>query len=99
MGNVAEGLHAAALGGTWQAVVRGFLGVRAAGDVLCVSPRLPRAWQRVTVKVRHRGGALAIDTTRERVTVEKLSGSTPSTIRLGGRTRRLSKGQATAVDL
>ena len=83
MDNVADGLHAAALGGTWQAVVRGFLGIRTDGDALRIAPHLPRAWRRVTTKVRHRGAQLAIEATHKQVRVEKLSGKGVSTLHLG----------------
>jgi trehalose/maltose hydrolase-like predicted phosphorylase len=54
MGNTAIGLHCAALGGTWQAVVRGFLGLSDAGERPTLRPRLPKAWKRVALNVRHK---------------------------------------------
>ena len=99
MGNAAQGLHAAALGGTWQAVVRGFLGVRTAGAVLRIAPRLPGRWRSVSLEVRHRGATLAVLATRERVTVEQIAGEGASQVRLGGRLWRLRRGQTRAVRL
>ena len=95
MGNVAEGLHAAALGGIWQAVVRGFLGIRTDGGTLHIDPHLPRPWKRVALKVHHRGALFAIAVTRTQARVEKLTGRGTSTVRLGHRTRGLQPGQAT----
>ncbi len=53
-GNVEHGIHAASLGGVWQAVVFGFAGVRMksrgggeAGEILTVNPRLPENWKRL----------------------------------------------------
>ncbi|HIE32139.1 MAG TPA: glycoside hydrolase family 65 protein [Methanosarcinales archaeon] len=53
-GNVKHGIHAASLGGVWQAVVFGFAGVRMKsrvgeenGELLSVNPRLPKNWERL----------------------------------------------------
>jgi alpha,alpha-trehalose phosphorylase len=93
MANVAEGLHAAALGGTWQAVVRGFLGVRLQDDVLRIEPRLPAPWAAIATRVRQRDAALSVRATRHELTVTKLSGRGMSTVRTRQETRRLSRGQ------
>lgn len=42
-----EGLHMAAMGVSWQAVVYGMLGLWAEGDTLTVEPRLPPADQKI----------------------------------------------------
>ena len=55
MGNTGAGMHAAALGGIWQAVIRGFLGLRQDGPTPTVCPKLPTAWKSVATQVRHRG--------------------------------------------
>lgn len=47
MGNAAGGVHAAALGGLWQAVVFGFGGVRAESDGLFLAPKLLSHWGRL----------------------------------------------------
>ena len=44
MGNAAGGVHAAALGGLWQAAVFGFAGLRPRTDGLSVDPHLPEHW-------------------------------------------------------
>jgi kojibiose phosphorylase len=46
-GNTNEGIHAAALGGTWQAVVFGFGGVRIRKEKMMINPRLPRRWNKL----------------------------------------------------
>ena len=46
-GNTREGIHAAALGGTWQAVVFGFGGVRIRKEKMMINPRLPRRWNKL----------------------------------------------------
>jgi trehalose/maltose hydrolase-like predicted phosphorylase len=93
MANVAEGLHAAALGGTWQAVVRGCLGVRVQDDALRVEPRLPAPWRAVSTNVRYRDATLAIHATHGDLTITKLAGRGTSRVRTGQKTRELSRGQ------
>lgn len=55
-GNVRDGMHAAACGGVWQAVVFGFCGlhINEAGE-LALSPAIPAHWRRVTFSVFYRG--------------------------------------------
>lgn len=72
MGNADAGLHLAAMGGTWQAAVRGFVGLRLDGETPEVRPRLPRAWHGVTMRFRHRRQRylLEIDGPHARLTPE-----------------------------
>lgn len=59
MDNSMLGVHPAAMGGTWQALVFGFLGVRFADDGPRAHPRaaerLPRGWQAVELRLAWRG--------------------------------------------
>jgi trehalose/maltose hydrolase-like predicted phosphorylase len=55
-GNVADGIHGAACGGLWQAVVRGFCGLHIAPDgTVQIAPQLPPHWKRVRFNVTYRG--------------------------------------------
>lgn len=54
-GNVADGIHGAASGGLWQAVVFGFCGLRLTPDGPVVNPHLPDHWRRVSFNVSYRG--------------------------------------------
>jgi trehalose/maltose hydrolase-like predicted phosphorylase len=54
-GSTAGGLHVATFGGAWQALAHGFLGLRPAGGTLGVDPRLPAAWEAVTLRLRFHG--------------------------------------------
>jgi kojibiose phosphorylase len=64
MGNTDSGLHLAALGGTYQAVVRGFLGLRTGRDGPSVESRLPPAWNKVVARIHHRRQWYLIEATR-----------------------------------
>jgi kojibiose phosphorylase len=54
-GNTADGIHAAAAGGAWQAVVFGFAGLALDGEGYRVRPRLPPHWTQLKLSFRHRG--------------------------------------------
>ncbi len=51
----AGGVHIAALGGMWQALVFGFGGATASADRLTFEPHLPEAWGRVSIPLLWRG--------------------------------------------
>jgi trehalose/maltose hydrolase-like predicted phosphorylase len=51
-GTTVGGLHVATFGGVWQALAHGFLGLRPAAGTLGVDPRLPAAWEAVTLRLR-----------------------------------------------
>ncbi len=60
MGNSAGGVHAAALGGLWQAMVFGFAGMRTAVDGVAFAPNLLPNWQRLGFSVQWRGRKLSV---------------------------------------
>lgn len=68
MGNSVLGVHAAGMGGTWQALVFGFLGVRFTEDGPVLHPdaasRLPQRWRGVRLRLAWRGRAYPIEVTR-----------------------------------
>lgn len=59
-GNASDGVHVAAAGGVWQALVCGFGGVRDDDGGLAIDPRLPRAWSGLTYALRYRDRQLRI---------------------------------------
>jgi kojibiose phosphorylase len=60
-GSTWEGIHIASTGGTWQAAVLGFAGLRVdAEGRLNFEPRLPRSWKQMTLRVFFRGSLLEI---------------------------------------
>jgi len=55
-GNVRDGIHAAACGGSWQAVVFGFCGLHiGANGEPALDPHLPDHWRKVSFSVFHKG--------------------------------------------
>jgi len=70
-----QGIHTAALGGTWMSVVNGFGGMRLGGDgTLRFAPRLPEQWRRLRFRVQYRRAQLRLTCTGRQVLVEHLGG-------------------------
>jgi alpha,alpha-trehalose phosphorylase len=44
----------------WQALAHGFLGLRPSGEALGVDPRLPAAWDEVTLRLRFHGHGVRV---------------------------------------
>jgi trehalose/maltose hydrolase-like predicted phosphorylase len=60
MGNAAGGVHAAALGGLWQAMIFGFAGVRLQSDGLSFAPHPLSHWHRLAFPLQWRGRTLNV---------------------------------------
>ena len=71
--NTKEGIHAAGLGGTWQAVVFGFAGVNTKKDRLWINPRMPRTWEKIVFSLCWKGDLLRLELTNESVSLKALS--------------------------
>ncbi len=54
-GNTWAGIHAATLGGLWQAAVFGFGGIRLTDEGPVANPRLPAGWKRLKFRLQYRG--------------------------------------------
>jgi kojibiose phosphorylase len=68
-GNVRDGIHAAACGGVWQAVVLGFCGLHITDEgELATRPNLPAHWARVSFSVHYRGERRPFTVTHPEVT-------------------------------
>ncbi len=76
MGNAAGGVHAAALGGLWQAAVFGIAGVRTRPDGLCLQPNLLPTWKDIRFPFIWRGRTLRFDVQQSAIEIE-LEGEGP----------------------
>jgi alpha,alpha-trehalose phosphorylase len=85
-GTIADGLHAAALGGTWQTLVYGFLGMRVLPKGIVFEPRLPEAWKSVSLRIAYRGYRLNLTLTHDvhRLDVEGSDGQAQARVILNG---------------
>jgi trehalose/maltose hydrolase-like predicted phosphorylase len=68
-GTSSAGLHLATMGGVWQALAAGFLGLRPRGGVLGVDPCLPATWTTLGLRVRVGGRAVGVRSDHESVEV------------------------------
>jgi trehalose/maltose hydrolase-like predicted phosphorylase len=65
-----EGLHVATMGGVWQALLFGFLGVRARDQGVSIDPRLPERWRHVDVRFLFQGRRVRLGAARDELVVE-----------------------------
>ncbi len=72
MGNAANGIHAASLGATWQALVMGFGGVQFRDECLVVNPNLPQIWTQLEFAVKWRGQKIQFAVKRKLSGIETL---------------------------
>jgi trehalose/maltose hydrolase-like predicted phosphorylase len=80
MGNAAGGVHAAAVGGLWQAIVFGFAGLQMSSDGLTFSPMLLPQWRRLAFPVEWRKRKLRVCIEPNAMRV-KVQGSEPLKLR------------------
>jgi alpha,alpha-trehalose phosphorylase len=72
--NTQNGLHLAALAGTWIATVAGFGGLRDHGGEITLAPRLPSALSRLVFRLCIRGSRLCVDVGSGRARYTVVSG-------------------------
>jgi trehalose/maltose hydrolase-like predicted phosphorylase len=91
-GTTAGGLHLAAMGSVWQALVQGFAGIRPTRDALVVDPHLPLSWTGLEIPVTYQGTRVRFRFEPESVWVDA---DRPLRIRFpGDRAVRLVRGRA-----
>lgn len=73
-GNTRDGIHIAALGGTWFALVFGFGGMRDQSGALAFAPRLPEQIGRLAFTMVYRGRRLRVEITGTTATYTLLDG-------------------------
>lgn len=69
-----EGIHAASLGGIWQAIVFGFGGVRALDNKLRINPHLPKEWKELSYVIFWHQNKLQVVVKENQMTVKNLTG-------------------------
>jgi trehalose/maltose hydrolase-like predicted phosphorylase len=68
-GSTADGLHLATMGGVWQALAFGFLGMRAKMGMVSIDPCLPETWSALSITFRFGGKRLAVRAEHDRVII------------------------------
>ncbi len=77
-GNAWQGVHIAAMAGTWISLVRGFAGFVDADGEVEFAPRLPEAWQRLRFRLRLGASVLEASLTRDDATFSVVDGPSDS---------------------
>jgi trehalose/maltose hydrolase-like predicted phosphorylase len=100
LANAAGGVHMAALGSLWQAVVFGFAGVELLDDRLVLCPRLPLRWRRLGIPICWRGRQLYFDLRNDPPSVEvSLESGDPLVLKQEGETdQRLTTAKPLCTD-
>jgi trehalose/maltose hydrolase-like predicted phosphorylase len=85
-GTTASGLHLATMGGVWQALAYGFLGLRAevsptGRGSLAIDPCLPKAWSALGLNFVFRGQSVSVRADHERVAI---TCEAPLVVRIAG---------------
>jgi len=86
--NAKDGLHMAAMAGSWMSIVNGFGGMRLNDGILCFDPSLPSQWESYRFKIINHGQLVDIYVSREEVVYTLLAGDS-LTIRHQGHDFRL----------
>ncbi len=73
-GNVADGAHIAAIGGTWLTLIYGFAGLRETGGRISFDPRLPQQWEGMRFQLRIQDRELQVDMNHDHTDYTLLSG-------------------------
>lgn len=68
-GNSCDGIHAASLGGTWQAAIMAFSGFRNIEDLPCFEPRLPDHWRNIKFRLKWRNSDLMISASNKKIKI------------------------------
>ncbi|MFL5802015.1 MAG: glycoside hydrolase family 65 protein [Roseiflexaceae bacterium] len=87
------GVHIAALGGIWQALAFGFLGIRPQAEGLRFEPHIPASWGSLRMPITWRGSQLRVTARPDSVEVAVEAGA-PVTLAIGtGAWRRVGVGE------
>ncbi len=84
MGNAAGGVHAAAIGGLWQAMVLGFAGLHAGANELTFDPHLLPEWRRLDIPLHWRGRKLRVGLEPDSLRIALEEGSDPVPVLVAG---------------
>ncbi len=95
--NAADGVHVAAAGGAWQALVAGFGGMREDGGMLRFDPRLPAGWRELGFVVRTGGSKIRVRLRHNSATFTLTEGEAAE-LELRGRPVRLMGSEPVTVE-
>ncbi len=91
-GNTEWGIHIASAGGTWQAVVNGFAGLRVKNGKLTFKPWLPPHWKKLNFKIKWRGQTIPVEVDRKNITFDCAHLDGEIEVEIGGKEQTLTPG-------
>ncbi len=94
--NASQGVHIAAAGGAWLALVHGFAGMVDTGHALRFDPRLPHDWDRLRFGLVRRGSLVRVELDHDGVRVAVEDGD-PVPIEVAGEIVSVAPGESVAV--
>jgi len=95
-GNVKDGVHTAAMAGTWLSIVYGFAGMREHEGVLRFQPTIPPAWEGYRFKVTYRNRVIEVYVSKKEVRYTLVQGES-ITIQHHQNDVALEQGQSAAM--
>ena len=102
-GNTADGIHGASLGGTYQAIVKGFGGLAINEQGISLHPNLPSHWKLLSFKMKHHGRTVVFKISKNKIEVslicaeEKKRVRKPLAVKVLGRDYSLTAGKSITV--
>ncbi|SEU29601.1 glycoside hydrolase family 65 protein [Paenibacillus sp. NFR01] len=96
--NAKDGLHTAAMAGSWMSIVNGFGGLRLHSGKLSFQPRLPERWDSCRFRIAFRGGLLEVGIFRNKVRYSLLEGDSLELLH-AGKPLTLAAGETTVLAL
>ncbi|OGI23424.1 MAG: hypothetical protein A2287_02520 [Candidatus Melainabacteria bacterium RIFOXYA12_FULL_32_12] len=70
MGNASGGIHMAAMGGVWQAIVMGFAGMYIYDEGLMLDPHLPDHWENLEFSIYWHGQKVNLQINKDKIILE-----------------------------
>ncbi|HUF94321.1 MAG TPA: glycosyl hydrolase family 65 protein, partial [Candidatus Limnocylindria bacterium] len=94
-GTTAEGIHLGAMAGTVDVLQRCYTGIELRGDVLWLSPRLPKPLRRMRLFVHYRGQSLDIEVTADAIRIDTMACCAPSIrVAVNGQTHDIAAAES-----
>jgi len=94
-----DGIHAASLGGIWNAVVFGFGGVRLLGKKLRIEPNLPKEWSSLSFEIYWQGEKLHIMVDQNTLLVKVFDAMKTISFEYQGETYDLTDNESVNINL
>lgn len=96
--NSAAGLHMTSIAAAWLNIIYGFGGLRSDGDILELSPNLPKLWKSYSFKISYRNSIIEVKRSKNKLNI-KLIGNQTVQIKLFKKIISLTNDQSYEFDM